>query len=89
MSARYRYVLVPVFTDPGLIAAFATTKADTCVECGRPVRHAFDSYYQRNNVPEVQPVTPDHPDFDLANALMVLTYDCVCKPCGDEEQAKP
>lgn len=65
-----RYLEVPPFPDGALKRAFEAAEPDICVDCGKPVRHAFERYYQRNTVEDT-------------SLLLAMTYDCVCATCGD------
>lgn len=71
-----RYLEVPVFPEGGLKQAFAASEPDRCVDCGAPVRHAFERYFQRNE-------SSDGVGAGLQSLLLGVTYDCVCAACGD------
>ena len=75
----------PCFHPNPLRQAFATAAPDYCVECDRPVRHAFDRYFQRND--HTDPDWTRGGDGDLLSALLGLTYDTVCGLCGDRALA--
>lgn len=66
---------VPAFPSV-LWPAYAGLEPDACVECAAPVRHGLDRYYQRNDA-------GDGAGRSLEDALLALTYDCVCARCGD------
>lgn len=71
-----RYLEVPVFPDGALKDAFRDASPDDCIECGAPIRHAVDRYFQRNDA-------TDGRGAGLEADLLALTFDAVCGACGD------
>jgi hypothetical protein len=72
-----RYFAVPVFPDGPLKDAFVNAALEPCADCGQPIRHGLDRYFQRNDATD-----GSEPD-ETAALLMALTFDFVCGPCGD------
>lgn len=78
-----RYLEVGPFS-PAVQRLWKDIPPEECVECGKPVRHGFERYFQRN---DKEDGTPEQVAAlggqEIAGILASLTYDTVCGPCGD------
>ena len=78
-----RYLEIRPFEDSPIKQALADLPAPDhrCVECGVPLVHGTDRYFQRNDP------TDGTQGSSIERALLALTYDPVCGPCGDHALA--
>lgn len=76
-----RYIEVRPFEDGPVKQALAALPEANhrCVQCGVPLVHGTDRYFQRTDGTDGQ----DGRSW-RARVRLALTYDPVCGPCGDE-----
>jgi hypothetical protein len=84
-----RYVEVAPF-PPLVQKHFEGLTPDECVECGKPILHGVDRYFQRNDAADGTPEqVAELGGNELAAILCGLTYDPVCETCGHDALKHP